>query len=118
MSKEEVKLGALPEVIEAEAPIVKTKAAKPDIQKKLEEVKVISDAVIPAGQLLVSKGREFIAILEAQSLVQTMVPPRASTSDKAEFGINGVKILVPTGKPVMVPESVAALIKDIYNYNY
>ena len=112
MSKKE--MNDLPESVE-EAP--EAKAPRVEVQKKLEEKKVISDALIPSGQLLVEKGRSFIAKLTEQALVSCMVPASAGGENGIkEFSIQGVKILVPAGKPVNVPESVAALIRDVYNY--
>ena len=123
--KKELELDKIPESTdeesapekEAEAP--KSRAASPRVeaQKKLAEEKVISDAIIPSGQLLVEKGRQFIAALEQQPLMPTMV--MASANDQAgmrQFEIQGVKINVPTGKPVNVPESVASLIRDNFGY--
>ncbi|MBK8467886.1 MAG: hypothetical protein IPL32_18900 [Chloracidobacterium sp.] len=125
-TKKELELDKIPESTdeesapekESEAP--KSRAVSPrnvEAQKKLAEEKVISDAVIPSGQFLVEKGRQFIAALEQQPLMPTMV--MASANDQAgmrQFEIQGVKINVPTGKPINIPESVASLIRDNFGY--
>lgn len=113
----------IPEELETEAEVEETKPSKPsspravEAQKKLEETKTISDAVIPSGQFLVEKGRAFIAALEAQPLMPTMIGASANDQNgMRQFEIQGVKINVPTGKPVNVPESVALLIRDNFGY--
>lgn len=113
----------IPEELETEAEVEETKPSKPsspravESQKKLEETKTISDAVIPSGQFLVEKGRAFIAALEAQPLMPTMIGASANDQNgMRQFEIQGVKINVPTGKPVNVPESVALLIRDNFGY--
>lgn len=108
----------LPEAVEeAEEVESKPKSSRAEPQKKLAEEKVISDAIIPSGQLLVEKGRQFIAALEQQPLMPTMVLASANDQDgMRQFEIQGVKINVPTGKPINVPESVASLIRDNFGY--
>lgn len=119
MSKKELELNEIPEITETapEAEAEKPKSRRVEAQKRLEETKVISDAVIPSGQLLVEKGRQFILTLSSQPLMPTLVAPNATDKDgMREFDIQGVKIHVPTGRPVNVPESIALLIRDIYGY--
>lgn len=120
--KKDTEINDIPETVdeqstkEVESP--KTRSPRMvESQKKLDESKTISDAVIPSGQFLVEKGRNFIAALSEQPLLPTMVPSQAGNPDGIkEFEIQGVKIHVPAGKPINVPESVALLIRDIYNY--
>ena len=122
--KKELELDKIPESTDEEAASEKEvespKARSPrniEPQKKLEETKTISDAVIPSGQFLVEKGRAFIAALEAQPLMPTMIGASANDQNgMRQFEIQGVKINVPTGKPVNVPESVALLIRDNFGY--
>lgn len=115
--KKEIELSEIPNELESEATAPKAKAPRVQAQKKLEEETRISDAVIPADQLLVEKGRNFISLLSSQSLVPSLIHPSQGDKDgMKEFNIQGVFVRVPVGKPVMVPESIAQLIRDIYGY--
>lgn len=119
-TKKELELNDIPEATETDVEAEAPKARAPrrvEPQKKLEEAKVISDAKIPSGQLLVEKGRQFIMTLSEQPLLPTMIPAQAGNDQGIkEFEIQGVKVHVPAGKPVSVPESIALLIRDIYGY--
>lgn len=102
--------------VEAESPKTEKKPKSADSkQAPLKEEKVISDAILPSGQLLVEKGRNFIQTLSEQELVSIALPASADEGDGTKsFNIQGVNVKVPTGRIVKVPLSIASLINDIF----